>query len=110
MFARHVTMKLKANSAAEFPRIIENEILPLLRKQKGFRDEITFVAPERSEAVGNSFWDTKEEAEAYSRTGYPEVLKALSEVVEGTPKVETFEVANSTFHNVAAKAAAGETF
>ena len=45
MFTRHVTMKLKADSAAEFNRIIENEVLPLLRKQKGFRDEITFVAP-----------------------------------------------------------------
>jgi heme-degrading monooxygenase HmoA len=105
MFARHVTMKLKPNSAAEFTGIIENAILPLLRKQKGFRDEITFVAPERSEAIGNSLWDTKEDAEAYSRTGYPEVLKALSKVVEGTPKVETFEVANSTFHKIAAKAA-----
>ena len=105
MFARHVTMKLKANSASEFTRTIENEILPLLNRQKGFRDEITFVAPERSEAIGNSLWDTKEDAEAYSRTGYPEVLKALSKVVEGTPKVETFEVANSTFHKIAAKAA-----
>ena len=105
MFTRHVTMKLKANSAAEFNLIIENEVLPLLRKQKGFRDEITFIAPERSEAVGNSFWDTKEDAQAYNSTSYPEILKALSKVVEGTPTVETFEVATSTLHKIAAKAA-----
>jgi len=105
MYARHVSMKLKANSAPEFNRIIESEILPLLRKQKGFRDEITFVAPERSLAVGISLWDTTGDAEAYNRAGYPEVLKGLSKVVEGTPKVETFEVANSTFHKVAAKTA-----
>ncbi len=105
MFTRHVTIKLKANSVAEFTRIIENEILPLLRKQKGFRDEATFVAPERSETVAISFWDTKEDAEAYNRTGYQEVLKTLSKVVEGTPKVETFEVANSTSHKIAAKGA-----
>jgi heme-degrading monooxygenase HmoA len=104
MFTRHVTMKLKANSAAEFNRLIENEVLPLLRKQKGFRDEITFIAPERSEAIGNSFWDTKADAQAYNSTGYPELLKTLSRVVEGTPKVETFEVANSTCHNLAAAA------
>jgi heme-degrading monooxygenase HmoA len=103
MFTRHVTMKLKTNSAPEFTRIIENEIIPLLRKQKGFRDEITFVAPERSEAVANSFWDTKEDAEAYNRTGYQEVLKTLSKAVKGTPTVEIFEVANSTFHKIAAK-------
>jgi len=106
MFNRHVTLQLKANSAVEFTRIIEKEIIPLLRKQKGFRDEYTAVATERSEAVGNSFWDTKEDAEAYNRTGYPEVLKALSNVVNGTPRVETFEVSNSTFHKIAAVQAA----
>jgi len=98
-------MKLKANSVVELPRIIEKDVLPLLRKQKGFRDEISFVSSERSLAVGISLWDTKEDAEAYSRAEYPEVLKALSEVVEGTPTVETFEVANSTLHKIAAKAA-----
>jgi hypothetical protein len=105
MFARHVSIELKANSAPEFTRIIENEILPLLRKQKGFRDEITFVAPERSLALGISLWDTKGDAEAYNSAGYPEVLKGLSKVVEGTPKVETFEVANSTFAKSAVKTA-----
>jgi heme-degrading monooxygenase HmoA len=105
MFARHVSLKLKANSAPEFKRVIENEILPLLSKQKGFRDEMTFVAPERSQAVAISLWDTKADAEAYNRAAYPEVLKGLSKVVEGTPNVETFEVTNSTFQKSAAKTA-----
>ena len=105
MYTRNVTMKLKANSAPEFARVIENEILPLLRKQQGFRDEITFVAPERSEAVAISFWETKENAEAYNRTGYPEILKTLAKVIEGTPKVETFQLSNSTLHKLAAKGA-----
>ena len=105
MFARHVTMKLKANSVVELPRIIESDVLPVLRKQKGFRDEIAFVSPERSLAVGISLWDTKEDAEAYNSAGYPEVLKTLSKVLEGTPTVETFDVANSTLHKIASKAA-----
>ena len=104
MFTRNVTMKLKANVTPEFNRVIENEILPLLRKQPGFRDEITFVAPERSEAVAISFWETKENCENYNRTGYPEVLKIVSKFVEGTPKVDTFELSNSTLHKLAAKA------
>ena len=104
MLTRHVTLKLMANVAPEFNRVIENEILPLLRKQPGFRDEITFVAPERSEAVAISFWETKENCENYNRNGYPEVLKILSKLVEGTPKVETFELSNSTLHKLAAKA------
>ena len=105
MFTRHVTLKLKANSAPEFTQLNENQIIPMLRKQNGFRDEITFVAPQRSEAVAISIWDTKESAEAYNRTGYPEVLKIVSNVLDGTPRVETFELSNSTFHKVAAKTA-----
>lgn len=102
MFGRQVTLKLKANSATELARLNDNEIIPMLRKQKGFRDETTFIAPERSEAIANSFWDTKEDAEAYNRAGYPEVLKTLSSVLDGTPTVKTFELANSTFHKAAA--------
>jgi hypothetical protein len=102
MFVRQVTLKLKANSATELTRLIDNEIIPMLRQQKGFRDETTFIAPERLEAVADSFWDTKEDAEAYNRAGYPDVLKILSSVLDGTPTVKTFELANSTFHKAAA--------
>jgi len=92
-------MKLKANSVPEFTRTLEKEIIPLLRKQKGFQDEINLVSQERNEAVAISLWDKKESAEAYNREQYPEVLKTLSKTVEGVPRVETFEVANSTFHH-----------
>jgi heme-degrading monooxygenase HmoA len=102
MFTRHVIMKLKPNTAAEFTDLVESKIIPLLRKQKGFRDEITFVAPDRSEAIAISFWDTKEAAEAYNLTGYPEVLKTLTSLVEGTPRVGTAELATSTLHKLAA--------
>jgi hypothetical protein len=102
MFGRQVTLKLKANSATELSRITEAEILPILRKQKGFRDETTFIAPERSEAVVNSFWNTKADADAYDRTAYPEVLKTLANVIDGTPTVKNFEFASSTFQQVAA--------
>jgi heme-degrading monooxygenase HmoA len=102
MFTRHVIMELKPNAAVEFPNVIDSKVLPLLRKQKGFRDLISFVAPDRSEAIAISFWDTKEEAEAYNVSGYPEVLKTLTEMVEGTPRVGLAEVVTSTFQKLAA--------
>ena len=105
MYTRNVSMKLKVNSAKEFTRTLENEVIPVLRKQKGFKDEITLIAPERNDAVGISFWDRKEDAEAYNREQYQDVLKTLSKVLDGTPKVESFEVANSTSHHIAARAA-----
>ena len=101
MYARNVRMKLQSNSAAEFTHTLEEEIIPLLRRQKGFQQEISFVAPDRNEAVAISFWDEKANAEAYTRETYPEVLKILSKVVWGTPRVETFEIVNATFHQIA---------
>jgi heme-degrading monooxygenase HmoA len=106
MFTRKVSMHLKPNSVAEFTRTIEKEIIPLLRKQKGFQDEITFVGSTGTEAFGISLWDTAENAEAYNRGTYPEVTKNLARMVEGTPRVETYEVANSTFHKIAVAVAA----
>jgi hypothetical protein len=47
-------------------------------------------------------WDQKANAEAYSRDAYPGMLKALGKVVEGTPEVCTYEVANLTFRKSAA--------
>jgi hypothetical protein len=106
MFARRVYMHLKPNSVLQFTQRLEKDILPLLRKQKGFQDEITFVGQGGTEAFGISLWDTAENAEAYNRGTYPEVRKFLDRVVEGAPQVETYDVANSTFHKIAAAAAA----
>ena len=105
MLARRVYLHLKPNSVAELTQRLEKEIIPLLRKQKGFQDEITFVSQTGREAFGISLWDSAENAEAYNRGTYPEMAKLLAGFVEGNPQVETFEVANSTFHKVAAAAA-----
>ena len=105
MFARKVHMHLKPNSVVEFTQRLEKDILPLLRKQKGFQDEITFVAQGGREAFGISVWDKAENAEAYNRGTYPEVTKFLAMVVEGTLEVETYDVASSTFHKIAAAVA-----
>jgi hypothetical protein len=106
MFSRSISIRLKPNSVAEFTELIERESLPVLRKQKGFQDEITFVVPGGAEAVAISLWDKKENAEAYGRDAYPGVLKSMGKVVEGTPQVRTYEVCNSTFHKIAAHVAA----
>ena len=103
MYARNVALHLKANTAAEFTRTLETDVLPVLRKQNGFKDEITFLTPNGAEAVAISIWDRKESADNYGRDTYAGVLKSLDKVVEGTPKVDGYEVSNSTFHKVAAR-------
>ncbi len=103
MFARTVRMHLKPESLSEFTELMEEEVIPLLRKQRGFTDEIAFVRPSGTVAIGVTLWDERESADAYERGVYPEVMKVLASVVDGTPRVRNFEVSNSTYHKIGAR-------
>src|SRR5256712_10003317 len=102
MYARNVSIHLKANTAGEFTRTLEKDVLPVLRKQNGFKDEISFLTSDRSEAVAISLWDRKEDADNYNRDVHPQGLPSLAKVVAGTPKVEASDVSNSTSHKTGA--------
>ena len=106
MFTRVVRMRLKPNSTTQFSQTMEKKVLPILRSQKGFRDEITLIATGGTEVIGVSFWESRDQAEMYNNSKYPEVMKELANVTEGTPRVETFDVVNSTVHKIAAAPAA----
>ncbi len=100
MFARKVSALLKPDSVSEFAKLMEGEVLPWLRKQKGFLDLIILVVPNGSEVATISFWDQPASAEAYNRSGYPEVLEILEGLLDGCPYVKTFEVVSSTLQTV----------
>jgi heme-degrading monooxygenase HmoA len=104
MFARNVSIHLKSNALSDYARTFENDTVPLLRKQKGFRDEITLSNPGSLDVIAITLWDSKANAEAYNTNTYPEVLRTLARMIDGTPKVQTFETVTATFHNVAAAA------
>jgi hypothetical protein len=101
MFARYLSIHLKSNVLSDYTRSFENDILPLLRKQKGFKDEITFSNPGSLDVIAISLWESKANAEAYNSNTYPEVLKTVARMIDGTPRVQTFEAVTSTSHNVA---------
>ena len=98
MFARNVSFHLKSNMLSDYTRTFEKDILPILRKQNGFKDEITLSGPGGVNVNAISLWDTKTSAETYNTNAYPEVLKTMQRFIDGTPKVQTSEVVNSTFH------------
>jgi quinol monooxygenase YgiN len=109
MYTRVVSMQLKPNTGREFLELFDKQILPALRKQPGFRDELLFVDPGGPEVLAISLWDSKESRDTYDRTAYAEVQKTLAKVTSGTPKVQTFQVAYSTFHKLALGAAVGQS-
>jgi hypothetical protein len=100
MYARIVTLNLKPNCLNDFTATLDKQVLPMLRKQNGFKDEVTFVGPSGTEIRTISFWDKKENAESYNSATYPEVLKAFANVLEGSPQIKTYDVVNSTFHKI----------
>ena len=106
MFARIVSMPLKPDSTSRFAKSIEAGVIPLLRTHKGFLDEIALVSTDGRTGFGISLWDSKESAEAYGRSGYGEVMKALDEVIGGPTQLQLCEVTNSTAHKIAAPRAA----
>jgi hypothetical protein len=96
MFAHKLSMYLKNDGALAFKHKIEGDIIPLLRKQKGFLEQITFLYLNGREVHAFSLWETAEHAEAYNRGTYPEVVRMLASVIEGAPLVRTYDVLNST--------------
>ncbi|MGB7130617.1 MAG: hypothetical protein WBD59_07405 [Candidatus Sulfotelmatobacter sp.] len=97
MFARNVSIHLKSNMLSDYSKCFEKDVLPLLRKQNGFKDEITFAGPGGVDVTAISLWDNKNDADTYNTNTYPQVLKKLARFIEGTPQIQNFDVVASTF-------------
>lgn len=96
-FTRNVQFEIKPGHSQEFKNVMETDILPIMKKQDGFRGELALVNENR--AVGISCWDSEQHAEAYRTNTYPKVLESLKTVIQGTPSVETYDVATTTFRS-----------
>ena len=106
MYVRIVTMNLKAGERPAYTRVIDEEVIPLLRSFTGFKDQISVVSADEKEVIGINFWERREEAEEYNRTGFPRALRLLEKCTQGKPTVKEYEVTNSTVHAVSAPAPA----
>ena len=106
MFARTLSVQLQPNKFAEFTKTVEKNILPLLRKQQGFKDELVLATPDSVDVLAISLWDTEKNAATYDGGAYKDVLKTLESMTVGTPKVVTSEVISSTVHKIRDVAAA----
>jgi heme-degrading monooxygenase HmoA len=97
----------KPGKKTEFITAWNHEILPTLKKQQGFVDEILlFGTTDPDLGVGLSFWKTSEEAERYHREVFPRVASSVQHLLDSAPKVRSFNVeASETFRIPAGKAA-----
>jgi heme-degrading monooxygenase HmoA len=101
MFARKVSARLHVDCLGKFTKLVEGAVVPWLRNQEGFRELIILASDDGKEVTTISFWDHAADAEAYNVTGYPRVLQALAQLLDGVPSVKMFDVVSSTFSSIA---------
>jgi len=107
MFTRTVEVTAKAGKAKELTTIINDRVLPILKKQAGFVDETLLVSDtEPNRILALSFWNSREDAERYQREQYPAIQEMIRYLLETEPSIRTFNVDSSTTHKIAASKAA----
>ena len=87
--ARSVRFDIAADKNDEFHTLFRNEILPTLKKQDGFKDEMLLVHDQHVLAI--SVWNDMDSARKYETATYPRLDKALRPVMLGKATVETYK-------------------
>jgi heme-degrading monooxygenase HmoA len=107
MFTRVVELTTKPGKNKQLSETINDKVLPILKKQKGFVDETVLVSDkEDNRVLSLSFWNTREDAEQYHRAEYQKVNEMVRHLLEAEPTIRTFDVHTSTTHRIAAGKAA----
>ena len=87
--ARSVRFDIATDKNEQFHTIFRNDVLPILKKQEGFRNELLLVDDQHVLAI--SVWNNLDSARKYESATYPQVDKALRPVMFGKPTVETYQ-------------------
>jgi hypothetical protein len=90
MYARKVSLCLKVKFVSQFLKKVEYEVVPLLRKQRGFLDHLIIVSDSGNLVYVYTFWENGEAAERYDCTTLPMLDQLLAEVVDGELHVHAF--------------------
>ena len=107
MFTRVVELTSKSGKSKELSDAINEKVVPILKKQRGFVDETVLVSDtESTRVLGLSFWNNKEDAERYHQEQYPKIHEMLKHLLEAEPEIRTFDVHTSTTHRITAGKAA----
>lgn len=92
LMARSIRFDLASGKSNDFHTLFRNELLPMLKKQDGFKDELLLVKDDHVIAI--SLWKNADAAKQYETTTYPMVDQKLRPLMTGTPTVETYKFAS----------------
>jgi heme-degrading monooxygenase HmoA len=101
MFTRVVEIKCKSGKSNELCTAAVEKVLPILRKQQGFQDEIVLVSTTNPDHVLTmSFWNRREDAERYQREQFSRMTEMVRQFCEQDPQVATYDVNTSSIHHI----------
>src|SRR5499433_4613667 len=107
MYTRVVEITTKSGKSKELSDTLNEKVVPILKKQRGFVDEIVLVSDtDPTRILGLSFWNKKEDATRYHQEQYPKIHEMLKQLLETEPTIRTFDVHSSTTHRIVAGKAA----
>jgi heme-degrading monooxygenase HmoA len=102
MFTRVVEIRTKQGKAREFSATLNEKVLPILKNQAGFVDEITLMSnTEPDRVLALSFWNSEQDAQRYHNEQFHTITNILQPLLETQPHVQTFNVDTSTTHHIA---------
>src|ERR1700719_2983210 len=104
MFTPPLGLTTQTGKTQELHNTISENVVPTLKKQRGFLDEIVLVSdtePDRVLAV--SFWNKREDAELYHREQFPKIQDSVRHLLEADPLIRTFNVHTYVGQKIAAE-------
>jgi len=87
--ARSVRFDIATDKNEQFHNIFRNDVLPILKKQDGFKDELLLVQDQHVLAI--SIWNNLDSARKYESATYPQLDKTLRPIMFGKPTVDTYQ-------------------
>lgn len=102
MFARLVESTAKPGKREEVIAYVMENILPMVKQQKGFVGIIGHVSDTApNESAGMAYWKTKEDADAFFGSAeYKKVMEGMQPLIAEI-RVRTFTVRASSFSELA---------
>jgi quinol monooxygenase YgiN len=91
MYARMVSFVTQPSMRTQLCKVIEEEVVPLVKQHSGFVEHITLMAEQEPRLVMViSLWKKKADAEDFRQTIYPTILQHLKPLLATDPTVTEF--------------------
>ena len=106
MYTRIVEVNCKPGKSKELCQMVQDKVVPIMRKLDGYRDGVLLISQSDSDRVLSiSFWNSRQDAERYQREQFPQIIDSLRDLCVAEPQTQTYDVAVSTAHQITTKAA-----